>query len=116
MNEDRERWAEWGRWLRARRDELGLSRPELAERSGVSAGTIEGYERGGTGSGEQWKPPNPRAKALHALAAALGVDPAEMFERAGRRYVAPPQRDIDPREAIADIRRRLADLERLLGP
>jgi transcriptional regulator with XRE-family HTH domain len=57
----------YGDWLSAARVEQGLSRAELAARSGVSAPQIWNIETGATG--------NPRASTRAKLEGALGVSP-----------------------------------------
>lgn len=59
-----------GRYVRARRDELGLTQEGLAERSGLSANYLARLERG--------EMRNPRRATLEALAEALEVDVADL--------------------------------------
>lgn len=58
--------------LRTARRCARLTQTALAERSGVSQGTIAAIERGAN--------PNPTLDTAFRLAKALGVDPEELFE------------------------------------
>lgn len=60
-----------GRYVRARRDQLGLTQEGLAERAGLSANYLARLERG--------EMRNPKHATLEALAAALGVDVATLL-------------------------------------
>jgi transcriptional regulator with XRE-family HTH domain len=64
--------AAFGRAVTARRAELGLSRKDVAARSGLSYPYVSNIEAGHK---------QPSAKALHVLAAALELRPAELLER-----------------------------------
>jgi transcriptional regulator with XRE-family HTH domain len=64
--------AAFGRAVTARRAELGLTRKEVASRSGLSYPYVSNIEAGHK---------QPSAKALHALATALELRPAELLER-----------------------------------
>ena len=64
--------AAFGRAVTARRAELGLTRKEVAARSGLSYPYLSNIESGLK---------QPSAKALHALANALELRPAELLER-----------------------------------
>ena len=64
--------AAFGRAVTARRAELGLTRKEVASRSGLSYPYVSNIESGHK---------QPSAKALHALATALELRPAELLER-----------------------------------
>ena len=65
--------AAFGRAVTARRAELGLTRKEVAARAGLSYSYVSNIESGHK---------QPSAKALHALAAAIELRPAELHERA----------------------------------
>jgi transcriptional regulator with XRE-family HTH domain len=58
--------------LRTARRLARLTQTQLAERSGVSQGTIAAIERGAHS--------NPTLETAYRLARALGVDPEELFE------------------------------------
>jgi len=75
--------SDFGKVLRAAREEKGLTLSGLAERSGVAIRTITACERGETAS--------PRPKIVARLALALDADPKNWLELAGRQL---------PREAI----------------
>jgi transcriptional regulator with XRE-family HTH domain len=62
--------------LRVARAEAGLTKVELAARSGVSRDTIARLERGSS---------EPQERTLYKLAAALGVGVAELLEEHGDR-------------------------------
>jgi HTH-type transcriptional regulator/antitoxin HipB len=62
--------------VRARREELGWSQRQLAERAGMSQPGVARFEAGGT---------NPTLPLLERLAAALGLTLAVSLEPAGRR-------------------------------
>lgn len=62
-----------GRAIALRRVELGLSRRELASGAGLSYPYVSEIERGGR---------SPSARAQRALAAALGLSPADLLARA----------------------------------
>lgn len=68
--------------IAARREELGLSRKELAARSGLSYSYVANIESG-------YKQPS--AKVLHALAQALDLRPADLLERADAIAAAPAE-------------------------
>jgi transcriptional regulator with XRE-family HTH domain len=61
------------RELRAR---AGLTQDQLAERAGLSVTMVQGIERASDGG-------NPRLTTLWALAAALGVDAADLLAPTG---------------------------------
>lgn len=63
--------------LRNARDKAGLSRRELAEKSGVSQTTIHYAESGRT--------PDPRLSKLEQIARALGVNSAVFFAQTNRK-------------------------------
>ncbi len=65
-----------GRAIRERRGELGLSRPELARRAGLSYPYVAELETGR----KQGSP-----STLHALASALDLETHELLARAERR-------------------------------
>lgn len=67
--------ARLGRAIRARREQLGLSQEELADRLGRSQSLVSRLERGAA----DWPDP----AMFRALAAALELPPAELLEAAG---------------------------------
>jgi len=60
----------FGRLVMAHRKRAGYTQEQLAERAGVSIDTISKIEVGATGA---------RFPMIEKIAAALGVDPAELF-------------------------------------
>jgi transcriptional regulator with XRE-family HTH domain len=72
-------WPAFGQFVGARRQELRLSRPALAEAVGVSQGTLVAWELG-------YRVPG--ATQLPRLAAALAVDPASLVSALPRRGAA----------------------------
>lgn len=88
-----ERGAAYALWLEVerRRLDLKLNKVELAERSGVSRGTIDRLKRG-------VQPPD--QKTVHALARALHIDQVQAEVLAGLRPPAPGDGQIDVRAAI----------------
>lgn len=62
--------------VRNKRVEAGLSQTELAERANITQPHVSAIERGAS---------SPSVEVLHALAAALGCEVAEIMHRAGAR-------------------------------
>jgi transcriptional regulator with XRE-family HTH domain len=83
-----------GQLLRARRAYLGLTQEQLAERSGLSAGTISSIERGTIAS--------PRPASVRRLCHALGLPWVSFGQGAGR-----PASEDDPAGADRDSRPKL---------
>ncbi|MBO0702699.1 MAG: helix-turn-helix domain-containing protein, partial [Candidatus Dormibacteraeota bacterium] len=113
----------FGRALRGLRERAGLTREELAERSGVSAKGIAALERGDR--------THPYPHTLRALAAALDLSPQErehltsavLPRSPGRRAAALPVplspllgRERELRHAVAELRPGGARLLTLVGP
>jgi HTH-type transcriptional regulator / antitoxin HipB len=69
-------WPEARGWIRSRREELGWSQRQLAERAGMTQPGIARFEAGGT---------TPTLPLLERLAAALGLTLQVRLEPAGRR-------------------------------
>ena len=67
----------FGEQLRKRREELGISRAELADRLGVSRSAIGNYETGVSA---------PKEEVLLRLFDALGVDPNYLYRDAYRAH------------------------------
>lgn len=63
----------FGRAVRSRRNALGLSQEELADRAGLHRNYIGGIERGERNVG---------IKAVYALAVGLRCEPSELFNQA----------------------------------
>jgi transcriptional regulator with XRE-family HTH domain len=106
----------FGEWLRAAREEAGLSELQLARRSQLSLVTLTSFEQAGrhnpdTGS---WTWPKPRNSALKDLAKGLGVDEAEVFSRLGRPVPVVELAPVRPPEPSDDLEieamRRMVDL------
>lgn len=76
----------FGQWLASTRKARRLSQEAVAKLAGISRPTLAEYEAGGRTSNQVWRPANPTAISLYGLADALGIEPAEMFERAGVPY------------------------------
>lgn len=85
----------FGRMVRYRRTQLGLSQAELAELVGRSTSTIRSWER------DKSRPND--AKVLAALVAILGVDERHFFDKAG--IDPPPQVETSPtvEQALATL-------------
>ena len=85
----------FGRTVRYRRTKLGLSQAKLGELVGRSASTIRSWERDRSAPTE--------TGVLHALAAILGVDEKQLFEKAGQEL--PIQYETSPtvEEALASL-------------
>jgi transcriptional regulator with XRE-family HTH domain len=98
---EREEWERFGRWLRTRRIEVGLTKAALARAAGVSLSTVRTLEFGGVLRGDTWVAPAPKDRTLARLAAALNTAPDDVFGRAGRR---PPAHGI---ELTLDIREKI---------
>lgn len=86
MTSEGDAYAEIGSWLRRKREEAGLSREELAARSGLSLRAISDLERGRTR--------RPYPKSIGLLTAALGLPETTGPElvlrlRGGRNGVTP---------------------------
>jgi transcriptional regulator with XRE-family HTH domain len=81
--------------IRHARRRLGLSQEELAEASGVSAATIVQVELGHR---------RPQGRTLRKLAAALGVEVADLLEEEG-----PPKTPAPPPDQGAQRRREFLD-------
>ncbi len=64
----------------------GRSKADLARAAGVSANAVATLLRGGRHEKGVWVHPNPRDDFLAKLAAALGIDAAELFDRAGGTF------------------------------
>ena len=61
----------FGERMRARREELGLTRPQLAERLGVTASAVSNYENGVS---------FPKEEVILRLFDSLGTDPNTLFQ------------------------------------
>lgn len=111
------RWAEFGRFLVERRDELEISRREAAKRSKVSESIWKVLETGQKDrTGGIRVLPNPTAQVLEAMAGALEIPMEELLKRVGRlpgdntRKVVLARRP-PPSEERADLARKLARLD-----
>ena len=71
----------FGEQLRKRREELGISRAELAGRLGISRSAVGNYETGVSA---------PKEEVLLRLFDALGVDPNYLYRDAYRAHGGPP--------------------------
>jgi transcriptional regulator with XRE-family HTH domain len=101
-----------GKYLRQQRTAAGLSTHEVAKRAGFNQTTVVRLEQGG------YVTPDP--DKLQSLAVALGIDPAEVLERAGQAvptdlltpttYLRTKYRDLP----AADLERLTSDVERVL--
>lgn len=107
-----------GHMIRARREALGLTQRQVAERigsteSGTTVGRIEsGFIR------------QPGVETLSGLAEALGLPMADLFTAAGyavpselpsfRPYMRAKYRDLPP-EALAELDRTFTDIARRYG-
>lgn len=85
-----------GAWLRRLRASAGLTQAQLAAQAAVGIRTVRDLERGGA---------RPRASSLHRLAAALGVDAAQLDRLAhgGERVPRPPAAE-GSEGAVAQVR------------
>ena len=86
----------FGEQLRKRREELGISRAELADRLGVSRSAIGNYETGVSA---------PKEEVLLRLFDALGVDPNYLYRDA---YRANGGIRSDEEQALLESYRRLS--------
>ena len=86
----------FGEQLRKRREELGISRAELADRLGVSRSAIGNYETGVSA---------PKEEVLLRLFDALGVDPNYLYRDA---YRASGGIRSDEEQALLESYRRLS--------
>lgn len=84
----------FGRTVRYRRTKLGMSQAKLADLVGRTATTIRAWER------DKSRPNDP--KVLSALAAVLGIDEKQLFDKAG---VDPPETETSPtvEQALATL-------------
>lgn len=86
---ERDQWAEFGEWIFRRRvADLGWSRREAAEATGLSISTLQNLEEGGRTYRGEWLVPSPSVATLRALAKGLTLPMQEVFARAGRDLVA----------------------------
>jgi transcriptional regulator with XRE-family HTH domain len=88
----------FGRTVRYRRTKLGLSQAQLAELVGRSAATIRAWER------DKGRPNDP--KVLSTLAAILGVNERQLFEKA----------DVEPPKPVEETRPTVEQALATLGP
>jgi transcriptional regulator with XRE-family HTH domain len=89
---ERQRWKQFGAWLRRLRADKGYSQTGIAAEAHVGLQTLVSLERGGYRRNDDgpWLVPNPKDETLIRLARALGMDPEEIFGRVGR-YEDRPQ-------------------------
>lgn len=104
-----------GRLLWQGRQRLRLSQRKAAESAGFSATQWRHMEAGQRPSGE---PVNPTDENLEAAALAVGLDPGEVFDAAGRSYAPTPRAPVvvEPvtMEQLLDVMRQVAaQVERL---
>lgn len=121
---ERDRWQEFGAWLREHRERAGLSKRAAARLAEITDATWRSYEMGGREVYGKWVAPGPRNEVLHRMARALAIDPSEMFKRAGRSYDPATEPPIEDRlqtaeqklsEAIESAQGALEQLRRAQG-
>jgi transcriptional regulator with XRE-family HTH domain len=105
-----------GEIIKRRRQEIGLSRREVARRAGVNDSTIVRIENGDIA--------NPRSDMLQSLATALNLSYADLFAAAGYNtpdglpsfepYLRAKYGDL-PLADLAELERRFAAIERRHG-
>lgn len=110
-----QRWAEFGRFVTERREELGLGRRAAARKAKLTESTLRALEAGyQTAYGGVRVLPNLTAEELDGLAAALEVDADELRDRLGRPAPhlvdASHARDADDAGTVA-LARRIAGLD-----
>lgn len=83
--DDRELWRSFGEWIFGRRvAELGWSRREAADATGLSISTLQNLEEGGRNYRGEWILPSPSLTTLRGLATGLDLPFPEVLARAGR--------------------------------
>lgn len=74
----------FGAWLKEERERRGLSRAQVMDAGGPSISTQQNYEDGGRVWKGQWQDVAHTDRTLEQLAKGIGLDPDEVFRRAGR--------------------------------
>lgn len=83
--DERELWRAFGEWIFRRRvAELGWSRREAAEATGLSISTLQNLEEGGRNYRGEWILPSPSLPTLRGLAKGLDLPLADVLVHAGR--------------------------------
>ncbi len=83
--DEAQRWIDFGHWMVAQRDRLGLRRREAARRAKVAESVWRDLETGRKQSiGAIKLLPNPSIDVLHRVATALEVSFEELLDHAGR--------------------------------
>ncbi|BDH57796.1 hypothetical protein MTP03_27350 [Tsukamurella sp. PLM1] len=88
---------------------LGMTQDELAERSGLSRGAIQGAEYGRGGRPGEFK--NPTLRTVYQLARGLGVRPIDLLPDGDRQVQirSPEQESLAARAGVEEV---LADVVR----
>jgi transcriptional regulator with XRE-family HTH domain len=115
---ERQRWRQFGTWLRDLRVDQARTQTNVAEAARMGIQSLASLERGGFRRNDDgpWLVPNPKDETLISLARALGVDPEELFGRAGRYEDRPAtkgsRRRLDRRgDRLAELEERIQALE-----
>ena len=115
---ERQRWKQFGTWLRDLRVDQARTQTNLAAAAGMGIQWLASLERGGFRRNDDgpWLVPNPKDETLISLARALSVDPEEMFRRVDRYEDRPAtkgsRRRLDRRgDRLAEVEERIQALE-----
>src|SRR5581483_8782122 len=113
---DKEHAKRFGRWLRAKRQEAGLSTIQLGKRAGMSDTTIVRFEQGAFSA--------PAPDKLARIADVLKLELADLYAMADyavpddlpsfQPYLRTKYRDL-PQRAIADLNRAFTDIAKRHG-
>jgi transcriptional regulator with XRE-family HTH domain len=91
-----------GRNIRKHRERLGLNRSQFARKVGVSPTAVQNWEDEGA---------SPRADIMMIISDVLGVDPVFLIDDGTmEEKPADPSEAAKPREVLADLKRKIADL------
>jgi transcriptional regulator with XRE-family HTH domain len=110
-----QRWAEFGRFVTERREELGLGRRAAAKKAKLTESTLRALEAGyQTAYGGVRVLPNLTPDELDGLAAALEVDADDLHARLGRpapHLVDATRAEDEPDGRTSALARRIARLD-----